>query len=125
MSNVLSNKKNIILLAFAALCAVVSLMTMQPEQVRAATYFGGMRTAMLSCTCSGNTVIYVNNYATGSQLALIYDGSGRIFANNNIFGTYLLGSYTTGGSCRVGVEPYCESVNVDGRFDSNPGTGTS
>lgn len=118
-------KKSIIIVLIAAFGAVVSSMTIRPEQVRAATYFGGMKTAMLSCTCSGNTLIYINNYATGSQLALIYDGSGRLFSNNNIFGTYLLGSYSPGGSCRVGAEPYCDTVNADGRFNSMPGTGTS
>lgn len=123
--NILPTKKNMVLLLVVALFVVVSLMTISSKEVRAATYFGGMRTAMLSCTCSGNMVIYVNNYASGGQLALVYDGSGRLFANNNIFGTYLLGSYSPGGSCRIGVEPYCEDVNVDGRFDSNPGTGTS
>lgn len=123
--NIFLIKKNIVLLLGAVLFAIGSLMAISSKEVRAATYFGGMRTAMLSCTCSGNTLIYINNYAGGGQLALIYDGSGRLFANNNVFGTYLLGSYSPGGSCRVGAEPYCEDVNVDGRFDSNPGTGTS
>jgi hypothetical protein len=95
-------------------------------RAHAANYFGGMRTAYLTCTCSGNTLIYINNYASGGgSLALVYDGSARLYSHNSIFGTYLLGSYSPGGSCRIGEEPYCEDMDVDGSFDSNPGTGTS
>lgn len=110
-----------ILLGIAVLFGVIGRIS----NAHAAQFFGGMRTAYLTCTCSGNTVIYINNYAGGGSLALVYDGSAKLFSSNNIFGTYLMGSYSPGGSCRVGVEPYCDDVNVDGSFDSNPGTGTS
>ncbi len=96
-----------------------------PRTVRAAgLYFGGMHTVSLTCTCSGNTLMYINNYAGGS-LALIYDGSGRLYANNNIYGTYLLGSYSPGGQCQMIAYPDCITIQSDGKFDSNPGTGTS
>lgn len=95
-------------------------------RAHAAQYFGGIRTGMLACTCSGNMLIYINNYVNGGgSLALSYNGSGRLFSNGNIFGTYLLGSYSPGGICRIGIQPYCTTVRVDGSFDSSPGTGTS
>ncbi len=96
-----------------------------PRNVFAGNYFGGMRTSALSCTCSGNMLIYINTYGNGGGvLALTYDGSGRLFSNNNIYGTYLLGSYTPGGNCLMTGDP-CTTVTSDGRFDSMPGTGTS
>ncbi len=98
----------------------------RPSRVDAANYFGGMKTMTLICTCSGNQLIYINNYAGGGSLALLYNGSGRLFSNNNIYGTYLLGSYSSGGGeCKMISYPECYSVSSDGSFDSNPGTGTS
>lgn len=114
-----------ILAIFVAMTAVFGVIG-RITQAHAANYFGGMRTAYLTCTCSGNTLIYVNNYVSGGgSLALVYDGSAKLYSHNSIFGTYLLGSYTSGGICRVGQEPYCDDMDVDGSFDSNPGTGTS
>jgi hypothetical protein len=58
-------------------------------------------------------------------LALVYDGSSKLYSNNNIYGTYLLGSYSNGGQCQYYVVEDCVDMNSDGKFDSNPGTGTS
>lgn len=90
-----------------------------------ASYFGGMKTMTFMCTCTGNQLIYINDYAGGGSLALIYDGSARLFSNNNIYGTYLLGSYSGGGQCEYYVGEDCVEMSSDGSFDSNPGTGTS
>lgn len=105
--------------------AIALVVITQIPRVYAAQYFGGMRTATLTCTCSGNVLVYVNDYKSNRVLALSYNGTGRLFATGNIFGTYLLGSYTPGGVCKVGVPPYCTDLTVDGTFDSSPGTGTS
>lgn len=90
-----------------------------------ASYFGGMKTGTFMCTCTGNQLIYINDYAGGGSLALVYDGSARLFQNNNIYGTYLLGSYSSGGNCQYYVGEDCVDMSSDGSFDSNPGTGTS
>ncbi len=97
----------------------------RPSRVDAANYFGGMKTMTFMCTCTGNQLIYINDYAGGGSLALIYDGSARLFSNNNIYGTYLLGSYSSGGQCEYLVGEDCVEMSSDGSFDSNPGTGTS
>lgn len=119
--------KNISLSLLVAVFAFIStVFGFRPARVDAANYFGGMKTMTLMCTCSGNQLIYINNYAGGGSLALLYNGSGRLFANNNIYGTYLLGSYSSGGGeCKMISYPECYSVSSDGTFDSNPGTGTS
>ena len=89
-------------------------------------YFGGMKTATFTCSCSGNTLIYISNYAgKGGSLALVYDGSAKLYNNHNIYGTYLMGSYSPGGQCTYYVGEDCVEMQSDGRFDSNPGTGTS
>ena len=90
-----------------------------------ASYFGGMKVMSLVCTCSGNQLIYINDYTGGGSLALIYDGSARLYSNSNIYGTYLLGSYSSGGECQMIAYPDCYTITSDGSFDSNPGTGTS
>lgn len=120
--------KNTTLSLLIALFAFISTaFGFRPSRVDAANYFGGMKIMTFSCTCTGNQLIYIQNYATGSggMLALIYDGSARLFSNNNIYGTYLLGSYSSGGQCEYYVGEDCVEMDSDGSFDSNPGTGTS
>lgn len=102
-------------------------LALRPDHTDAAggRYFGGMRTSTFSCSCSGSTLIYINDYASGGVLALVYNGGGRTFSNNNIYGTYLLGSYTSGSQCLYIVGEDCVEMSSDGYFDANPGTGTS
>lgn len=88
-------------------------------------YFGGMKTATFQCTCSGNQLIYVQDYASNKVLALVYDKSVKLFSNNNIYGTYLLGSYSSGGQCKYQAGEECVEMKSDGKLNSNPGTGTS
>ncbi len=89
-------------------------------------YFGGMKMYSFSCTCTGNTLMYIQDYASRGVLALIYQpGQSRIFANNNVYGSYLLGSYSPGGSCQYYVGEDCVEMNSDGTMNSNPGTATS
>lgn len=110
----------------AAFAFTATMFGFRASRVDAANYFGGMKTGTFMCTCSGNQLIYINNYAGGGMLTLLYDGSARLFANNNIYGTYLLGSYSSGGGqCTYYVGEDCVEMSSDGKFDSNPGTGTS
>lgn len=104
---------------------IATVFGFRPSKAQAGNYFGGMKTMTFMCTCTGNQLIYINNYAGGGTLALVYDGSARLFQNNNIYGTYLLGSYSSGGSCQYYVGEDCVDMDSDGSFDSNPGTGTS
>ncbi len=117
--------KNILIstlvLSFAFIAVVSGLRPKRAE----ASYFGGMKTMTFSCTCTGNQLIYIQDYASNNVLALVYDGSSRLYSNNNIYGTYLLGSYSSGGNCQYYVGEECVEMKSDGSFDSNPGTGTS
>ena len=118
--------KNISLSVLMASFAFISVsFGFRPSRVDAANYFGGMKTMTFQCTCSGNQLIYIQDYASNGVLALLYDGSARLFSNNNIYGTYLLGSYSGGGQCTYYVGEDCVEMSSDGKFDSNPGTGTS
>jgi hypothetical protein len=104
---------------------IATIFGFRPSRADAANYFGGMKTGTFTCTCTANQLIYIQDYATNSVLALVYDGSAKLYSNNNIYGTYLLGSYSSGGQCQYYVEADCVDMNSDGKFDSNPGTGTS
>jgi len=89
-------------------------------------YYGGMRTAVIPCACSGNSAIILLDYSTNAPLTLVYqEGVSKLFLNQNIYGTYLLGSYTPGGgSCWMAGSP-CWMYPTDGIMDSAPGAGTS
>src|SRR3990172_7768667 len=65
--------------------------------------YGGMRSYTLTCTCSGNSLLYIMDYRTNSILTLIYQaGASILYSNYNIYGTYLLGTYSsTANSCKV------------------------
>ncbi len=117
--------QHFILLSLSAIFAIASVLV--KTEAAGGQYFGGMHTASFNCTCSGSTLLYINNYsqAGSSTLALIYNGSARIYSNNNVYGTYLLGSYSSGGQCMYIVGEDCVEMQSDGMLDSNPGTGTS
>ena len=90
-----------------------------------AAFFGGMQTAVINCTCSGNQLVYVQDYFSNRMLALVYQpGASRLFSNYNIFGRYLLGSYAFGGQCLMAGDP-CTTLHSDGQIDAAPGVGTS
>ncbi len=93
----------------------------------AETPYGGLNLFQIDCTCTGNTIIYINDAASSGVLGLIYqEGSSKLFSNNNIFGEYLLGSYMkNSGQCEIEVGPDCVQLNSDGEMGSAPGTGTS
>lgn len=90
--------------------------------------YGGQRVYTMTCTCSGNLLVYIYDYRTKSILSLIYqEGASVLYRNFNIYGaTYLLGTYSSGGgSCQIYVGEDCVTLNSSGQMGSQPGTGTS
>ncbi len=90
--------------------------------------YGGQRVYTMTCTCSGNLLVYIYDYRTKSILSLIYqEGASVLYRNFNIYGaTYLLGTYSAGGgSCQIYVGEDCVTLNSSGQMGSQPGTGTS
>ncbi|MEK7640546.1 MAG: hypothetical protein AAB389_00930 [Patescibacteria group bacterium] len=92
------------------------------------TPYGGQRVYTLTCTCSGNALVYIFDYRTNSILSLVYqEGASILYSNYNVYGaTYLLGTYSSGGaSCKMYVGEDCVDINSSGQMGSQPGTGTS
>lgn len=90
------------------------------------TPYGGLRIFNLICTCSANALIYVMDYATNIPLALIYQpGASILYSYYDIYGTYLLGSYSQGSQCSIYVGKSCAQIQSQGMLGSQPGTGTS
>ncbi len=94
------------------------------------TAFGGMHILTLDsevCTCSGNSH-WILDYTQNSLLRLYYQpGSSRLYSNNNLEGTYEVGTYQKGQSesCMIYVAEDCIELTNDGTYGSSPGTGTS
>lgn len=78
--------------------------------------FGGLKTGTLTCTCSGNTLLYINDYKSGGSLSLVYQAGGsKLYSNNNVMGQYLLGEYQPGsGECLMESGPDCTTISSDG-----------
>ena len=96
-------------------------------QVGGETPYGGQNIFELTCTCSANTLVSLYDYTSSSLLRLVYQpGVSRLYDNQNIYGSYLLGSYQKGaGMCRMVVGPTCVAISSDGQMGSAPGSGTS
>lgn len=64
--------------------------------------FGGMTTAMTTCTCSANILLYVQD-VRGTTLPLIYQPGATILYQNYspTSGVWVLGTYTSGGQCLI------------------------
>lgn len=91
------------------------------------TPYGGMRSYTLTCTCSGNSLLYIMDYRTNTILSLIYQpGASILYSYYNTYGTYLLGTYSAAGStCQIYVGEDCTEISNEGQLGSQPGTGTS
>lgn len=115
-----------LLILGTALIATVVFVRMPRALALGNNYFGGMNVFNLSCTCTGNTLMYIND-ANNGELALIYEqGSSKFFSNYNPYGNYLLGSYTaSGGTCEIQAGEDCVEIESDGQMDSSPGTASS
>ncbi len=86
-------------------------------------YFGGIITRVQICTCSGQTLLTVQDYATNAPVMSMYiPGLSKLNANFNIWtpSTYVIaGTYQGTAQCQVlryaGVTAYC---NTEGTSQS-------
>ncbi len=72
--------------------------------------FGGISMYMVTCTCSANLLLYVQD-PRGTTLPLIYQpGATKLWSMGNITtNVNLLGQYTPGGVCLIYVGTGCSS----------------
>jgi len=70
--------------------------------------FGGRITSTYTCTCSANTLVYIQD-VRGQSLQLMYQpGASILYMNYNISaGVNVLGDYTSGGQCLVYAGESC------------------
>ena len=88
--------------------------------------FGGMYVMTIQCTCGDESLNYIMDYASMGVKALLYvPGESILWMNFNTYGTYQMGSYSFGGDCEIESGPDCTSINADGTYGMDPGTGTS
>ena len=93
--------------------------------------YGGLKTLTLPCTCSGNAVIYLLDFKTKLPLVLLYQpGVSWLYQWYNIFGTYMLGTYTVPVSqCWIQTGTTCTLIPtiimLGGKIIGGPGTGTT
>jgi hypothetical protein len=79
-------------------------------QTEGMQYFGGKITAMVPCTCSsGDQLTIVLGDQSGTYL---YDGAETYGSHMVMPGVWSLGGYESGGECRVGEEPYCDTLSI-------------
>ncbi len=131
----LTNKylRSLAVLGSAVLGSLILLAAPKPSSCNAQAAsseipYGGQRVYTMTCTCSGNALVYIYDYRTKSIIELIYqEGASILYRNFNIYGaTYLLGTYRTGGgTCKIYVGEDCVDLNSTGTMGSAPGTGTS
>ncbi|HCM68731.1 MAG: hypothetical protein UY04_C0015G0013 [Parcubacteria group bacterium GW2011_GWA2_47_7] len=81
--------------------------------------FGGMISAVFTCTCSGNFAIYFTDLTISPPIALplIYQPGGTItyqFGPPLSAGRWMLGTWTSGGSCRYWVGKFCSVLPTAG-----------
>lgn len=72
--------------------------------------FGGKSVSMISCTCSGNFLLYIQD-PRGMTLPLMYQpGVTRLYQMGNpTVNVNLLGQYTSGGICLIPIGTGCAS----------------
>lgn len=91
------------------------------------TPYGGLNIFTLTCTCSGNTLLFLMDYRTSRLLRLLYQpGASRLYSYFNVYGRYLLGSYQPSqNQCRIQAGNTCVTISADGQLGTRPGSGTS
>jgi len=97
-------------------------------QMTGETPYGGMRSFTLTCTCTGNSLLYIMDYRTNMLLMLLYQpGASKLYSYYDIYGRYLLGTYSSaaGNSCQIYVGEDCVEIFNNGQMGNMPGTGTS
>ena len=77
-------------------------------------WFGGRITTVIPCTCSvGSQVNIIGFPSIFSGSYLYFPGAAEIKGKGNVAPSRLiLGHYSPGGTCRIGVEPYCTVLPI-------------
>ncbi|MBU3669011.1 MAG: peptidoglycan-binding protein [Candidatus Taylorbacteria bacterium] len=93
-------------------------------------YFGGTITRTTFCSCSGKTLITVDDYATNNQVTMMYDPTiSKLNMNFNIWstGAYVIGGFMSGGGeCQVYNGESCDTQGTaQYTIDNVRGIGTS
>lgn len=126
--------ESLVIISCAALMAsaLLFLTVFQSHSVKAQATtgeipYGGQRVYTLTCDCSGNLLLYIYDYRTKSLLTLLYQyGASILYSYYNVYGTYLLGTYTSSGNtCQIYVGEGCVVISSQGQLGNRPGTGTS
>ncbi len=91
------------------------------------TPFGGEYLFSVQCTCGDDNLNYILNYTDNNMLSLLYEpGQSKLFANNDEYGTYQVGTYSQASQeCEIEAGDDCVDIEPDGIYGSEPGTGTS
>lgn len=74
--------------------------------------FGGPILLSQTCTCSSGQLIVVGPPVPGIFVLQLPLSVGTVFPFGQLFrpGPWVLGSYTPGGICLIGVPPFCTSL---------------
>ncbi len=83
------------------------------------TPFGGLITYVFTCTCSGNFAVYFQDLTISPPitLPLIYQPGGTIvyaFGPPLSIGSWMLGTWQSGGQCRYYVGKGCATLPTAG-----------
>lgn len=91
------------------------------------TPFGGLIVTAISCTCSNNTLITVQDYYSRSiKNILVWPPISRLYMFFTFNpGQHTLGTYSNGGVCLIRVGKSCQQIQADGYINSGPGAGNS
>ncbi|MCC6323617.1 hypothetical protein IT400_02370 [Candidatus Nomurabacteria bacterium] len=106
----MSQKNKLYLLIFSLIISIFL-----PNKYLNATggnYFGGRIVSIVPCTCSIGYQVGITGPGTSTGTYL-YTGFSTGYRNYlPSFGRNILGGYTPGGICMVGVAPICEPLNI-------------
>ena len=75
-------------------------------------YFGGKIILMVPCTCSSGYQLTLYGFGTNSGTYWYNDFAKKYRNYSVINGKWVLGSYTPGGVCMVGVAPFCTLLPI-------------
>ncbi|MEY2671904.1 MAG: hypothetical protein RL687_321 [Candidatus Parcubacteria bacterium] len=124
MQTILADLKKIALLI--VLCLILSPLFpyKETEASFGSSYFGGKIISMVTCSCNtdGSSQISISGPG-GSSGTYLYSSSAKTYSRNSVkMGSYLLGKYSSGGSCLIGVAPKCTTLPITKGTVSYTGT---
>lgn len=113
--NIMINKhKNKLILFFMASGLLLYAWNLEAPFVEGSsgTFFGGQVVSKVACTCSAGSQVTIKGpgQSSGTYLDL---GTAKAFQNYSIStGGNIVGKYSTGGQCLVGVSPECTTLPI-------------